>query len=189
MAMTLATKNNSGTNAKIFTLWLFLGTVIMIFASLTSAYTVRRAEGSWLQYSLPNEFLYSIFIAVLGSIAVQFTYFMRKKENRVATQVGIILTAAMGVAFLASQFLGWNSMVEDKFFFVGNPSVSFVYVISFVHAIHILATVVVTMVGLMKSTKDNFYTQNSILMLSITTLWHFLGGLWIYLYLFLSYNR
>ena len=35
-------------NPKKFGMWLFIGSVVMLFAALTSAYIVRQAEGNWL---------------------------------------------------------------------------------------------------------------------------------------------
>ena len=40
-------------NPKLFAMWLFIVTVIMVFAGLTSAYVVRQGEGNWLQFDLP----------------------------------------------------------------------------------------------------------------------------------------
>ena len=37
-------------NPKKFAMWLFIGSVVMLFASLTSAYIVRQAEGNWLSF-------------------------------------------------------------------------------------------------------------------------------------------
>lgn len=39
-----------------FILWLFLVSIIMLFASQTSAYLVRRAEGNWLEFEMPKIF-------------------------------------------------------------------------------------------------------------------------------------
>ena len=66
---------------KKFALWLFLVTVVMIFAALTSAYIVRQAEGNWLEYDLPGIFWVTSGIVILSSIAMQFAYFSAKKDN------------------------------------------------------------------------------------------------------------
>ena len=39
-----------------FLLWGFLVSVFMLFAGLTSAYMVRRADGNWLDFQLPGAF-------------------------------------------------------------------------------------------------------------------------------------
>ena len=55
-----------------FILWLFLVTIIMLFASQTSAYLVRRAEGNWLEFEMPVIFWYSTGVLLLSSIAMQW---------------------------------------------------------------------------------------------------------------------
>ncbi|NDE61586.1 MAG: cytochrome oxidase subunit III, partial [Cyclobacteriaceae bacterium] len=52
---------------KKFALWLFLVTVVMIFAALTSAYIVRQAEGNWLEYELPEIFWLTSALVIISS--------------------------------------------------------------------------------------------------------------------------
>ena len=66
---------------KKFALWLFMVTVVMIFAALTSAYIVRQAEGNWLDYELPNIFWVTSGIVVLSSVFLHFAYVSAKKDN------------------------------------------------------------------------------------------------------------
>ena len=54
---------------KKFILWLFIVSIIMLFASQTSAYLVRRAEGNWLEFTVPVIFSYSTVVLVLSSIS------------------------------------------------------------------------------------------------------------------------
>ena len=35
-------------------LWIGIGAIVMFFAGLTSAYIVRKAEGNWLEFILPD---------------------------------------------------------------------------------------------------------------------------------------
>ena len=49
--------------------------IIMVFAGLTSAYVVRKPQGNWVDFLLPDWFLYSTIIIVLSSC----TLFIAKK--------------------------------------------------------------------------------------------------------------
>jgi cytochrome c oxidase subunit III len=49
-------------NPRKFILWLFIVSIIMLFAAMTSAYLVRRAEGDWLEYTVPGIFGYSSIV-------------------------------------------------------------------------------------------------------------------------------
>ena len=66
---------------KKFALWLFMVTVVMIFAALTSAYIVRQAEGNWLEYDLPQVFWFTSGIVVLSSLFLHWAYISAKKRQ------------------------------------------------------------------------------------------------------------
>ena len=40
-------------------LWIGIGSIVMFFAGLTSAYVVRKPQGNWVEFILPEWFLYS----------------------------------------------------------------------------------------------------------------------------------
>ena len=40
-------------------LWIGIGSILMFFAGLTSAYVVRKPQGNWVEFILPDWFLYS----------------------------------------------------------------------------------------------------------------------------------
>lgn len=62
-----------------FALWLFIVTVVMIFAALTSAYIVRQSEGNWLIFELPNIFLYNTIVLVASSVTMHLAYLAAKR--------------------------------------------------------------------------------------------------------------
>ena len=111
---------------KKFAMWLFMATVMMLFASLTSAYIVREAEGNWLYFELPVLFYFTTVIIVLSSVSMQWAYFAARKNESGKVKTLVLVTAILGVAFLVGQFLGWGALVSNSVYFVGNPAGSFV---------------------------------------------------------------
>ena len=63
-----------------FALWLFIVSIIMIFASLTSAFIVKQGEGSWLDYNLPPMFWFTTAVILVSSALLQWGYFAAKKK-------------------------------------------------------------------------------------------------------------
>jgi cytochrome c oxidase subunit III len=59
-------------NPKKFILWLFIVSILMLFAAMTSAYLVRRAEGNWLEFTIPPIFTYSTIVLVVSSLTMQW---------------------------------------------------------------------------------------------------------------------
>lgn len=173
-----------------FALWLFIVTVIMIFAAFTSAYIVKQAEGGWDYFELPGLFAFNTVLIVLSSVTLQWAYFAAKRDNLRQNQLAIGLTAVIGIAFLIGQIMGWQEMVKlGKFFVGGNPSASFVYVLTSVHAVHLVSALIYLVVMVVKAFRYKVHSKNMLNMEMSTTYWHFLGGLWVYLYLFLLLNN
>jgi cytochrome c oxidase subunit 3 len=174
---------------KKFALWLFLVTVLMIFAALTSAYIVRQAEGNWLEYELPEIFWVTSGIVLLSSVSMQVAYFAAKRDNFIGLRIGMVLTVLLGFAFLVGQWYSWVALVDREVFFVGNPAGSFLYVFTGLHALHLISGVIFLIIVLISTFRYKVHSQALNTLEMATTYWHFLGGLWLYLFLFLLLNH
>jgi cytochrome c oxidase subunit 3 len=174
---------------KKFALWLFIVTVVMIFASLTSAYIVRQAEGNWLEFDLPDIFYYTSGIIVLSSITLHFAYISAKKDDLSKLRLGMGLTAVLAIIFLIGQWYSWIALVDRDVFFVGNPAGSFLYVFTGLHGLHLVSGVIFLIIVLISSFRYKVHSQSMDTMEMCVTYWHFLGGLWLYLFMFLLLNH
>ena len=176
-------------NAKKFALWLFIVSICMLFAGLTSAYIVKKSDGRWLQFDMPDMFLYSTLVLILSSIAMHWTYLKAKDNSLKAVKIGITATAAIAVVFFYMQYLSWVKLVAQDVFLVGNPSGSFVYIFSGLHLAHLIGGLVFLLVVFLDTMNYKVHSKSMLAIEMCTTYWHFLGGLWIYLYLFLVMNN
>lgn len=176
-------------NPKKFGLWLFLSTVVMVFASLTSAYIVRRAEGDWKNFELPSLFYWTSIIVVISSIAVQAGYFKARKGAIKTSRDLLALTFFLGLLFLIGQFYAWGQMVDANIYLVGNPSESFVYVLSGLHGLHIVSALIFLILVWSRAGYAVDGKVNLVQLELCVTYWHFLGGLWLYLFVFLTVYR
>jgi cytochrome c oxidase subunit 3 len=174
---------------KKFALWLFLVTVLMVFAALTSAYIVRQAEGNWLEYELPEIFWITSGIVLLSSVSVQAAYFAAKRDNFIGLRIAMVFTVLLGFAFLVGQWYSWVALVDREVFFVGNPAGSFLYVFTGLHALHLISGVIFLIIVLISTFRYKVHSQALNTLEMATTYWHFLGGLWLYLFLFLLLNH
>jgi cytochrome c oxidase subunit 3 len=174
---------------KKFALWLFIASVVMLFASLTSAYIVREAEGNWVYFELPQLFYVTSAIVILSSITLQLAYAAAKKDNIQKVKLWIVITSVLGVAFLVGQFLAWQDLIVNSVYLVGNPSGSFLYIITGLHALHVVSAVVFLFVVLGAAFKFKVHSKNLSQMEMCLTYWHFLSVLWLYLFVFLLMTR
>jgi cytochrome c oxidase subunit 3 len=168
-----------------FILWLFLVSIIMLFASQTSAYLVRRAEGNWLEFEMPKIFWYSTGVLLLSSSAMQWAYFAAKKDQFKQLKMAISITFVLGLLFLWMQFEGWKNLVDMNVYFVGNPSGSFFYVFTGLHGFHIISGLIVLLYALRAVFKMKVHAKSLRQIQICATYWHFLDLLWLYLFVFL----
>lgn len=174
---------------KKFAMWLFLASVGMLFAALTSAYIVRQAEGNWVFFELPGLFYVTTVIILVSSITMQVAYHAAKKDNLERVKVMVTITSVLGVSFLVGQVLGWRDLVDMGVYLVGNPSGSFLYVLSGLHGLHLISGIVFLMIVLYSTWTYRIHSKNLAQMEMCTTYWHFLSGLWLYLFVFLLLYR
>jgi cytochrome c oxidase subunit III len=176
-------------NPKKFIVWLFIVSIVMIFAALTSAYMVRRAEGNWLEFELPSVLLIDTLIIVLSSVFLHWAYLSAKKDNLLLVKLGIGGALFLGLTFLVGQYAAWADLVNMGVYFVGNPAGSFLYVLTGMHAFHLITGLVYLAIVLRLTFNFKVHSKNLSQLEMCMTYWHFLGGLWIYLYFFLHINH
>lgn len=176
----------SGINPRKFIVWLFISTIVMLFAALTSAYLVKQGEGNWLHFNLPQMFWITSLVIILSSVSMQITYFAAKKDNIVKIKIFLIITLLLGLVFLYGQYRSWGELISQDVFFVGNPAGSFIYVLTGLHAIHLISGIIFLSIVLYSAFRFRIHSKNLTQLEMVTTYWHFLGALWLYLFFFLK---
>jgi len=120
---------------------------------------------------------------------MQWAYIAAKRDKLEQVKLALSITTILGLAFLYGQFQAWGQLVDAGVFFVGNPAGSFMYVFTGIHAAHLISGVIYLLYMLFSSFRYKVHAKNMLNMDMCTTYWHFLGGLWIYLFIFLLLNH
>lgn len=188
--MEVATRRNK-IHPKKLALWVALVSLVMMFTALTSAYVVRRAAGNWLEFDIPSIFYINTLVIIASSITLHSAYIAFKREATLAFRALLSITFVLGIVFVALQLVGYDLMAAQGLDIKINPSVSFIYAISGLHALHVIGGIAVLAVALIlafiKGTEQS-PARNLRLQLTLTY-WHFVDILWIYLIVFLSLQR
>ncbi|MDG2455425.1 MAG: cytochrome c oxidase subunit 3 [Bacteroidia bacterium] len=177
---------------KKFSLWLLLLGILMLFSGLTSAYIVRKGDGNWFDFEIPTVFLYSTVVILLSSLTMLYAYRSAKNDELHGVKIGLALTIILGIGFIVTQYWGWVVMAGDGLHFV-NPkegdrvSASFLIAIAAIHLAHILAGIIYLIVTLVRTYKSQVHKKNTLQISMCNTYWHFIGLLWVYLYMFLYF--
>jgi len=189
VALSEKTQQGQGRNkihSKKFALIIACASIVMMFMAFTSAYIVRRAAGNWLEFRLPNIFFINTAVILLSSVTLQASYYFFKNGKEFLYKGLMILSFLLGILFLLLQYQGWLDMQAIGVELTGNPSGSFVYVISGVHAAHILGGLAALTVALVQAFSLRYkVTPRRKLRFELTLIyWHFVDFLWVYLLVF-----
>lgn len=174
-----------------FIVWLFVVTSTIMFGGFTSYYLVFAAsKGKGHGLVLPNAFIYSTMIIIASSVTLVFASRALKKLKFRLQRNLLWATALLAVVFGVMQFSAWGSMVRTGATLVGNnAAISFIYVVSGIHLLHILAGIGLIGNALVGSYQKIPLPKNTYRMEIASIFWHFIDILWIYLYVFLLLNR
>ncbi len=175
-----------------FTLWVAMGSIIMMFAGLTSAYIVKKNQANWLEFSLPLVFWYSTVVILASSLTIHLALKSFKAREMPRYRMLISVTALLGVVFMGLQTLGFYNLEGRNIHLTGansNAAPSFLLVITLLHMVHVLGGVIAILVIFLRAFNSKFKNYSSVPIEVISTYWHFVDILWIYLFIFFNWLR
>lgn len=178
--------------AKKFNLWLGMIGMFMMFAALSSGFIVYTAGGidKGLKTILPSAFIYSTVLIVASSVTMQLAYVAAKKTQFSKQKLLLVATLLLGIGFFIIQVYAWSILTSRGVVFVNNnASQSFIYVFTGMHLAHIIAGLIVLVRAWVGRVRGINQVNNVFRMDLATLFWHFLGFLWIYIYVFLLLNQ
>lgn len=183
----IQTKTRRGIHPPLFALWAAMGSMAMMFGSLTSAYIVRQSAGNWLEFRIPDIFFYSTIIILLSSATLHISYWAFQNGKETLYKLFLPASLMLGIAFIIMQYQGWNALYAIGVALDGNPGGSFFYVISGIHAAHVIGGLFALMVAVMHAYTLTYKpTEKRRRRFQLVLhYWHFVDFLWLYLFLFL----
>lgn len=172
-----------------FALWLGIGSIVMMFAGLTSAHIVRHAQGNWVNYRLPAVFWVSTITIVLSSVTMAMGIKAFKNRLMPRFKMLITLTLVLGILFGVFQWMGFKTLYAENIRVDGNPSESFLFIIAGLHLLHILGGLVALLIVFLRAFRTKVKVYNATGLEIVGTYWHFVDALWIYLFVFFLVNQ
>lgn len=188
--MVSSTKERNKIHPHKFTLWVAMGSIVMMFAGLTSAYIVRKSQANWFEFQLPVIFWYSTFVILLSSLTMYLSVKAYKARQMLQYRFLITITAVLGVLFAVLQFWGFYFLQNNGVSILwqgSNPSASFLGIITGLHVLHVLGGVIALIVIFLRAYSMKTKTYSSTALEIVSTYWHFVDILWIYLFIFFKW--
>ena len=171
-------------------MWVALASIAMMFTSLSSAYIVRSGTANdWVPLAMPRILLLSTVLILLSSVTLEFA--RRKLKSSLHSEYGkyLLLTALLGVGFLISQVIAWRQLAAQGIYVSSHPHSSFFYLLTGAHAVHLVGGLLALTFLWLRSRRTALEPvvagKKQATADAVTIYWHFMDGLWIYLFLLL----
>lgn len=189
MIMIAKSSNDGRIHPHKFTLWVGIASICMMFAGLTSAYLVKRAQSNWLEFALPKSFWVSTVVILLSSVTMHLAVKAFKARERRRYRSLISVTCILGLLFGLFQWIGFQDLTNKgiKIFGDGsNPSASFLGVIVGLHFLHVIGGIIALLITAIKAYRIKVKSYDATPIEVVAIYWHFVDILWIYLFVFFA---
>jgi cytochrome c oxidase subunit 3 len=172
-------------------IWVLLFSITMTFLAFTSALIVRQGSAlDWEHLTLPPILYFNTIVILASSVTLELgrrevRAFMGHTKPVAHPSRWLYITLALGLLFVAGQYVAWMQLRSQGFYLATNPNSSFFYVLTAAHALHVLGG----LGGLVRAiSRLNRSILRKTTLDATARYWHFMDVLWIYL-LFLLWTR
>ncbi|MGD9628127.1 MAG: heme-copper oxidase subunit III [Pyrinomonadaceae bacterium] len=173
--------------------WFLLLVVLMTFGGLIGAYVVLATNRAleWKPFDLPFQVWISTAIILASSICYEVAYTAIRRGHHESSKRFLVATTALGGLFISSQIIVWLALVNRGLYMRGNPYAGFFYILTAVHAVHVLGGVIALGTILLKNWYRTLDDRESVYRISLARsvgwYWHFMGVLWVVLIALLAF--
>jgi len=171
-------RRNTPDKALLMGMWLVIAASCMMFTGLTSAYVASQGLGpAWQQLSMRPLVMVDTAILLFSSATIEHARRRVRRESGVPS--GLLVTLALGLAFLAGQLTLFHQMGEAGYYLNTGRQSSFFYVLTTLHGLHVVAGImaIAWVAGRLRRSD----TRRDVRMKVVSLFWHFMGALWLWL--------
>jgi cytochrome c oxidase subunit 3 len=172
-------------------IWIGIFAITMSFAAFTSALFVRQGSGDWIHVVLPRLLYVNTAVLLVSSITLEMARRAygniqeREAGSLRTTLLWLGVTLAFGFAFVAGQYMVWKQLAAQGIYLATSSNSSFLYVLTGVHAVHVLGGITGLLRLLVRMTRKQVTLRMSSVA-NTAIYWHFMGVLWLYLLLVIT---
>jgi cytochrome c oxidase subunit 3 len=169
------------------TLWIILAAILMMFAALVAAYIMLSGGEQWGTLVMPRLLWLSTGLIVISSLTFEAAHRSLKRGHAGKYSGWLLMTFVFGLGFLVSQLLAWRQLVGQGVYLASNPHSSFFYLLTGAHGLHLLGGILALTYLLLRTRRREVHAQMKQQAASnvISLYWHFMDGLWVFLFLLL----
>src|SRR6185369_4192446 len=174
--------------------WFAIGSILMLFVALTSAYIVRSASANdWQPMAIPKVLWLSTVLILFSSITMEISRRSLKKKSEAGYGRWLAVTTILGLGFLSSQLIAWRQLARQGIYVASNPYSSFFYLLTAAHGVHLLGGLCALAYLLARKSKYRNQLDGELRRLGaadgVSIYWHFMDVLWVGLFGLLMFWR
>ena len=167
-----------------FTLWIGIGSIVMMFAGFSSAAIVKSSQADWQGFAFPHIFWYSTAVILGTSLTVQMALRSFKERQMSRYRMLMLMTAVGGLLFIGLQFYGFKTLWAQNIRFTNSVAGSFLYIIVGLHALHVFGGIVALIFQFTRAFSARSRNYSPVPVEIVSVYWHFVDLLWLYLLVF-----
>ncbi|MBN4666570.1 cytochrome c oxidase subunit 3 [Pandoraea nosoerga] len=160
-------------------LWWFMGVVGSLFALMLAAYVMRMSLGDWRPLPPVNALWINTGMLVAACIVMQSAASQARRGELRRSRRDWRAAGVLALAFVGGQIWVWHDLVARHYGVSGNPANSFFFLLTGLHALHLLGGLVAW--ACLAPRRITHAVRARRLSLS-AQYWHFLLALWIVLF-------
>lgn len=193
MDLTQGTFEEKRRRSKKMMLYFAIGSMFMAFAGLMSAYIVSSSRPDWItDFVLPSSFTINLFTALASSATFLMARKLTAKGDHSKATLMLAITLLLGIVFVFLQFSGFGQIIAEGYYFTGaqsNAKVSFLYIIVAFHLAHVFSGLIALLVVNVQHLRRKYTPKNMLGLELGEQFWHFLGIMWLVLFLFFYFLK
>jgi len=167
-------------------LGIFLAVIGALFALFISAYLMRMGGADWWGIPIPDLLWVNTAVLAASSVALQWAKREARSGRSETLNIALTVAAATAVLFLAGQLVAWRQLVSAGYVLADNPANSFFYMITGLHALHILGGLLVLGRTAVRA-RTGLATEKLYLSVDLCALyWHFMLVVWLIIFALLA---
>lgn len=168
-------------------LWVFLAVVTSLFGLFISAFFMRMGHDTvatdWKPFPEPLILWINTALLLFGSVAMQWARTAVTQGKAGDTEKALLIGGVLTLAFLVGQFLAWRLLVISGYFHPSNPAVAFFYLLTLIHALHLLGGLYVWGRAFSRLRQQGRELIDIRLTVELCTVyWHYLLVVWLVLF-------
>lgn len=162
--------------------------IFMFFMAMVSAFiTLRETSQKWIPLHLPSILVANTLVLLASSLTLEVA---RKKLAGSVHSFRIWwgTTTALGLLFVAGQLIAWRELVKEGVYVASTLASGFFYIFTALHAVHLLGGICALLYVAIRNF-DKSRVPRGVAAEVTSYYWHFMDGLWVFLYALLYFGR